>query len=473
MKEDGKETKKRTEEEKKKKSRTKKPVSYGGLPDLKDAKHVTTDSDSGVARSMDGVAVAPGMHQMGGFPGMQPGMARPSHYGAKMPALPPGMFAPLPQEQEKAEHTFHMASEMHRGEPNGWKFDDVPTLPEFHPLERTAVFAPHSNAPEVGRRVADVLRARSIATVYDDKKAKAKCITEDNVEFRVRLYRGRNKFSHGIIVEVQRRFGFSPSFAGDMYAILDAAEGKLPALKTVPLIPPPSKLIPVVSDADDDDFDDFDAPPPSMGIKRKARSASLCIASDMLKRAKTADANVLALESLASITNSKKMGAAAALRVSRQILAGSDEGEDVREVLVSLLVDESLDSESTSDIWDKDDEGRAQLRLYAMTVLSNAISVAAEKGSPALLKDQSFFLADEIMPVLVNELRDSKNNSRMAVVSARCLESLLTSNAIGRDMTSAAIGCKAGPALEISLDVGQRGNQHLEDLSMACLRVLS
>eukprot|EP00567_Pseudictyota_dubia_P015260 CAMPEP_0197439904 /NCGR_PEP_ID=MMETSP1175-20131217/6540_1 /TAXON_ID=1003142 /ORGANISM="Triceratium dubium, Strain CCMP147" /LENGTH=468 /DNA_ID=CAMNT_0042969907 /DNA_START=178 /DNA_END=1584 /DNA_ORIENTATION=+ len=468
MKDDGKNTKKKPEQEdkEKKKKKKKSSLSYGGLPEsMDDAKQVTTETDSGVARSMGGTAVAPGMHQMGGLPGLQPGMAPPSHYGAKM-QMTADMMAPRSRAavSTAAPRTDHY----------GWKFADVPTLPEFHPLERTAVFAPHSDAPAVARRVSDVLRERSITAVYDDKKAKAKCETEDGVEFRVRLYRGRNKFSHGVIVEVQRRFGFSPSFAGDMYAILDAAEGKPPAAQTLPLIPPPSQLIPVVSD-DDDDGDDFDASP-SSGGKRKAGAASLRIASDMLKRAKTADANVLALESLASLTDPAKMGPSTALRVSRQILTGSgDGGEEVRDAIVDLLKDEALDSnENTADLWDEDKEGVAGLRLHAMAILSNAVSVlASSPASSALLKTQSGFLAEDVLPELVSSLREAESNPRMAVLAARCLKSLVTCKAVSADMKREALECDAEPALAKALEVGERGNNHLAEESAACIKALS
>ena len=110
----------------------------------------------------------------------------------------------------------------------GWYLSEAPILPEFHPLERSSVFVPHTRPSEVSSRVSDVLRERSIEATYDNAKAKARCVTADQVEFRVFLYRGQKKYSHGIIVEVQRRYGASTSFIGDVRAILDAAEGKVP-----------------------------------------------------------------------------------------------------------------------------------------------------------------------------------------------------------------------------------------------------
>jgi len=492
MKEDGNENtgKDKAEEEKRKKAAGRPKKSHnsalGGLPSsMDDAKRTAAESDSGVARGIGGIAVAPAMHQMAGLSGVRtPGAGPLSHAGAKL-APSASMMAPLsggggPSQRTRsgAGRTSSSTTSGARAAPFGWKFQDVPALPEFHPLERSAVFVPHCDAPEVGRRVAEVLKARSISAVYDDKKAKAKCVTEDNVEFRVRLYRGRNKFSHGVIVEVQRRFGFSPVFAGDMYAILDAAEGKPPAPETLPLIPTPDKLVSIVSDIEDDLDDDLagtsSSPGPYAGGKRKAGSASLRIASEMLKRSKTADANALALESLASLTDPSKMGAAAALRVSRQILTGSDGADIVRDAVVSLLVDRTLEvSETTSEVWEEDEDGLSELRLRAMTVLCNAITVTSAAGSPALLKERANFLSEDVVPVLAEEIRGAKKNPRMAVAAARCLEALLNSRAVGRVMIEAAIELDMVQALEVAQDVGQRGNDHLAEISTSCLSILS
>jgi len=105
---------------------------------------------------------------------------------------------------------------------------DVPTLPSFYPLEKSAVLVPHASAPAVASRIADVLRARSITSSYHGENAKVDCISESNVEFRIVLYRPRGEeLGHGLVVEVQRRFGFDVSYIQDVFAILDSAEDNL------------------------------------------------------------------------------------------------------------------------------------------------------------------------------------------------------------------------------------------------------
>lgn len=104
---------------------------------------------------------------------------------------------------------------------------DVPTLPSFYPLEKSAVFVPQASAPIMAAHIASALQARSIDATYDAQRAKVDCVSKSNVEFRIRLYRGRGEYKHGIIAEVQRRSGFDLNYMQDVYAVLDAAEGKM------------------------------------------------------------------------------------------------------------------------------------------------------------------------------------------------------------------------------------------------------
>lgn len=268
--------------------------------------------------------------------------------------------------------------------PAGWRLTDVPTLPEFYPLERTAVFVPKVSAAEVASRVTNILRERSIEATYDDASAKAKCVTADNVDFRVRMYRGRNQYSHGIIVEVQRRFGFSLNFHNDTIAILDAAEGKPP--RALPSL----DGLPCVSDDSDDEYD------PSLS------ASSLEFASKMLHHPGY-DAHSLALQTLSSLTDPAKMGRMTAENLSRALL---EPGSEVGATVVSLVEDDKTDPEETFG-----------QRLMAMTVLSNAIQ-AVSGNIPGSLWEK-------LRPIFINILRSADFNPQIAYLAARSIELLI------------------------------------------------
>jgi hypothetical protein len=264
-----------------------------------------------------------------------------------------------------------------------WNLVDVPTLSQFHPLERTAVLVPHAKPSEVSTRISDVLRDRSIEAFYEDDKAKVKCTTPDGVNFRVRLYRGRGDFNHGIIVEVQRRFGVSVNFHNDTNAILDAAQGKIPP-------PPPSATsgnLPLVSDSEDDFETDG--------------TSSLAMVSTMLKH-QGYDSQYLALQTLSSLTNSSKMGASTARKVSLELLKPDNE---VGSKVLALVVNK------------KEEDYMFNLQVLAMSVLANAIQ--------AVNGVVSEFVREHLRPVLIDALRYADANPRSAQMAARCVEFLM------------------------------------------------
>ena len=124
------------------------------------------------------------------------GGGRPNFGGMGMGGMP-GMggggngmaFAPSNQMPGPTVNTAPMkaAAAMPTPAKSLWGLNSVPTLPEFHPLERSAVFVANTSVQELASRICNVLRDRSIEASYDDAQAKAKCITPKGVEFRIKL----------------------------------------------------------------------------------------------------------------------------------------------------------------------------------------------------------------------------------------------------------------------------------------------
>lgn len=310
--------------------------------------------------------------------GAAPAMVNPS-LGA-MPMVP-GFGASISTAPIKAQ-TQGMAAANSRSK-YVWNLPQAPTLPEFHPLERTAVFVPNATPGMVASRVSDLLRERSIQATYENDKAKVKCITTDGVDFRIRLYRGRNQYSHGIIVEVQRRFGFSIHFHSDTQALLDAAQGKTP-------MPPPvqQNVLPEVSD--DEDEDDFDTPPPT-------GSSSLVMVEKMLSLPGF-DAQYLGLQTLSSLVDPEKMTIKTARRVSSALLKPNSQ--------VGLKVFEYITVRKT-------EEAYMGLRILALGILANAMR--ASSIVPEAIREA-------LRPVLLKDLTEAEKYPNAALVAARCME---------------------------------------------------
>jgi hypothetical protein len=310
-----------------------------------------------------------------------------------------------------------------------WKLQQVPVLPDFYPLDQAATLVPHASPMDVSGRVSEVLRDRSIEATYDDDKAKARCLTEDGVDFRVRLYRARGVYSHGIIVEVQRRSGSSVGFNQDVKAILDGAAGKVP--------PPPSlsssgstsscNVLPLVSDSEDDDFE-------------TDGSSSLAMVSNMLKHSGY-DAHSLAFQTLSSLTDPAKMGSSTARKVS----------------LLLLQPDNAVGREVLSRVEMKKSDDEFNLRNLAFTILANAICNVQGKAVTGSLREH-------IRRILLQELLQAESSPRSAHMAARCIEYLIEG-----DHDLAAIHV----ALEKALEVGLARHAGLMRQAQKCLDQVS
>ena len=134
-------------------------------------------------------------------------------------------FVPPAKSSKSADNNEACTSSRSDGLMWDVKEHQVPTLPAFYPLEQSSVIVPKASPSTLATRITNVLQARSITASYDESNAKVDCISRAQVEFRVRMYRGRGKYQNDTIVEVQRLYGFDLSYIQDVYAILDAAKG--------------------------------------------------------------------------------------------------------------------------------------------------------------------------------------------------------------------------------------------------------
>eukprot|EP00548_Thalassiothrix_antarctica_P008845 CAMPEP_0194130238 /NCGR_PEP_ID=MMETSP0152-20130528/1315_1 /TAXON_ID=1049557 /ORGANISM="Thalassiothrix antarctica, Strain L6-D1" /LENGTH=408 /DNA_ID=CAMNT_0038824679 /DNA_START=56 /DNA_END=1282 /DNA_ORIENTATION=+ len=307
--------------------------------------------------------------------------------------------------------------------PGGWKLKNAPTLPKFHPLDRASVFCGNTSVSLVAGRIANVLRDRSIEGHFDNSKAKVRCLTSYNVDFRIFLYRGQKRYSHGVIVEVQRRYGASVMFFQDSKAILDAAQGKIVA----PMKQTTAQL-PLVDDPDDE-FDDS-----------KAAISSLTFVEKMLLYERM-DATLLGLQTLSSLTDPEKMGKSTANRVSECIVTdGNTVGGKVFEIITTRKPTEE-DTEVHYDL--------------AMSITANVLRNVRGKVSE--------FHRNAIRPILVRDMENAEKKPQRAFAAARCLDSLLASDQCATDLYVVLEHCK---------DVGEARHSALRVQAEKCMRLI-
>ena len=460
----------------------KRKTPLGQLPDsLDEVNLTTTDHGEDVARSLGGIAALPAVHQFGqiGLDGPHSRMT-----GTRRPTRPSGTAPPpkLSLMQFDPSQLSDPSASTSQSLPIGhWNLRDadVRTLPEFHPLDRAAVFVPNCpDASVVAGRISSVLRARSISTEYTNSKAKAKCVTADDVEFRVRLYRGKKHFAHGVIVEVQRRYGFCPAYAQDVAAILDAAEGKnlpLPRQSAGSGTPPP----PLPSLVTDEECNAASADSDS----ESSSLESIPIASAMLADATRVDRQSMGLRGLASLTDSYRIGATTATRASAEIVAGSTPAAaSARDAILALVLNtnvnpspvdaspkSSKDRLSGAEIGpDADTAAAAHLRTLALSVLSNVLTNLS--GTPELVSLRPV-LSQAVLPALLSDLKSAATHPRRADLAARCL--LPVVETFDADYVEAElIGNGAYELLVQAQSVGEVRYDSLREGSTECLRII-
>jgi len=329
--------------------------------------------------------------------------------------------------------------------PFSWKLSSVPVLPEFHPLERTAVFVPHSSPSEIASRISEVLRERSIEAQYENCKAKVKCTTAEGVDFRIRLYRGRGRYNHGIIVEVQRRFGTSFMFHSDTQAILNGAEGK-------DTVPPASPLtsgnnLPEVSDSGDDSEDGYPAP---------SAESSLAMVAKMMT-IPGFDSQYLGLQMISPLVDPKRLSLRTAKAVASRLF---EQDCEVGKKLFDYVIKNDNKARSrtkTSGVFDDDedddDDSSKILRNTSLSIIANAAKVYGKV--PEILREA-------LRPALLRDLHDAEDHPNTALWAAMCLEHFIEEDHDNTELSR---------AFEIARRAGEARHSNLMHQARECIRI--
>lgn len=330
---------------------------------------------------------------------------------------------------------------------------NVPTLPSFYPLEKSAVFVPQASAPMMASRITSVLQARSIVASYDTQNAKVDCVSKSHVEFRVRLYRGRGEYSYGLIVEVQRRSGFDLSYTQDMYAILDAAEGKTPEDLG-------DEITPIYWYKETEgsccsDEEDMDA------LENTAGLTSLRVISDILcPQGNSSGASVegrdFALASLASLTSLDRMGQVA-VSLSNELL-NSEAHACLRQAVFSY-VSRSAPSQSQEP---------QRPMLQSLEILANVATLSPSSSRKVLGQNDH-----ELLLKLIVNIENAQLNPRVADLSCVILNSLCKSQVREEDiMLTAEYRQRLLPALMKSGSIGRECYADLKRQSQQFLKCI-
>lgn len=331
-------------------------------------------------------------------------------------------------------------------------FNPLHPVPLGFPVERTHREIYGADAAEVAKRISNAMRKMSIEAEYDGANAKAKCMSLDQVSFRVRLFAG-SEDGLPVIVEVQRRSGSPASFLQICRHILNGAEGgeitkpvskaftRSPACMKGPL--GNMKCLQSVVKKEEGNVE-YDAVKKSMELLKSSDKSS----------------HLLGLENLCFLTDALKTRPDKALSYCKDIILG-DRCAELRGMVGAMLQKDPLFPEG----YDMAPIARRS-RSMALLLLSNSLLLTSKDGCLASAVESQKWMVNTLIPTLVNEVRSCETSSNNAYEAACGLTSL----AICSDVAKTTM--KEYSALECLQAAHHFGKENHELLSNECERAL-
>ena len=348
-------------------------------------------------------------------------------------AIPPTTFATSKDDQLKESRQRHP-----------WRVTKVP--PPTYPVERTHEVLHDVSPMVVADRIAACLREHSIGATYDHQDVICRAELDDLTRFNIRLFEA----DHGIVVELQRRSGSSPSFHNVAHTILLWAKGQ--QMNADPKVSSPrrphrlpSSLLHQATkyrccheskatgkkggDTSDEQNDD--------GKDTSTKVDEICGGDlaivDCLLRKPMLDARLLAMESLRYLTDEEISGIDAASAIARAIMCGSDEqSANIRDALFSLVVNGTLDNNKCNECPSDckvDREFNRDMHEIALVVLANSIGmilkVRAAEPDAFLCSSHEI---EELLTALCEDIADAEEKPTDAYQALRCMFELIESS---------------------------------------------
>jgi len=255
------------------------------------------------------------------------------------------------------------------------------------------------------------------------------------------MYYGRGDYNHGVIVEVQRRSGWSPSFQQDVFAILETAEDI--EVDDFDVSMPP--LDDLLNEAKDDGFDFTPFDETSNPIPRN------------LVRSDNVDVKSMGMHILSSVTNMTKVGSDTALKNASSIIHGEKEIE-IRNTLIEMILNE-----------DHIDEYGSVCHDMALKVMCNCVEVMMKENILGMCLVEERWVLDKLIPQLIKELHVAADSPNEAAVAAKCLSNLMK---VSPEAGRKALEFGAISALSKATDVGNSMHYHLEKESSRGVAIL-
>ena len=279
--------------------------------------------------------------------------------------------------------------------------------PDNYTLDQMSTIVMGSDAQSIATKISACLRQRSILAIYGETKAKAKCVSAEGVEFRIKLFAGKGRFSKGVIVEVQRRNNWSISYFQDCRAILESAECDHYVVEK------PSRTRIYPSSFENEFKDDSKL----HLVKLLLYSSNPSIESVML-----------VLESINSLTDTHKCGKVKALSTAKAIFIDEDdENKDVRDFLYNIAINQQISLKNLDHFQCADKTMKRYFEL-TLTSIARSILLLAEETLLCEVLHRSNWVENDLIEVFTKQIQNHRSHPQSSVLVSKCLISITESS---------------------------------------------
>jgi len=332
--------------------------------------------------------------------------------------------------------------------------DQLEKLPVYSHIDRNSRTIRGINASTIASCLFDCLRLNSIQVKYEeDEPGKFKCKTYDFVSFRINMFSFHSDPDEpSIVVEVQRRSGCSLSFQKNRRTLLGAIDGLTSAKEARrSSISHEVRCIDVSCLTCHDGLpiqkeeDDYEA----------IVSCTLDEIQSYLNSDKC-DTQILGLELLTHLTDPlhtpAKIVQVAAMKILRS--------DEICQSIKAMILEGKIRSKAIEDLdmnLQYEDDFVDHSRQLSLCALLNSFNALTEY-LPMILATSEEWMIEKVLPCLLNNLRDVRENVHIALLSAKCLSILAVhSKACRSHMVENNV-------IEVLKDVVQYGTVWHEDI---------
>jgi len=333
-----------------------------------------------------------------------------------------------------------------------WRIEDglLHELPPYYLLEKSHVVIRGICTSTVAHRVVECLRRLSVAATFDHHEATVIGETLNFVLLKITIFRQKDF----LIVEISRTKGCPVKFSRVAHAVMAAVQGR--EYQSRYHSDQSALFVPLTFETG-----------PYLRQSRVEIIESLRNIDHLLNNERW-DAQLLGMESLQCITDATRTMHEVSRTAAKMVLMGEDNDILFRHVVIQALINNGEGYRPPIDKWERDHIEKKH--RYALAILSNCLSQTSDDTLRHICENDSWFLGDIVLDILITELTRAPSKVHNAYWAAKCLAELLRASHDLRCRARNGVGVRE--AVQLAQFVGLCGHELLEKEASFVLELL-